>query len=165
MVCFASFKMTPQNFHKISSYFLLIAVWIEEMVDAPIPGGIQDQVGQGPEELDLVGIRWNPCPWQGGWNCVIFSAPSNQTILWEQQIPQSTYSNFSMSLRTLTHGLGALKYIGNDDFDVKEVLQLGEITAQFRHYFLRTALTENTLWNLVLVSRLGQYKINGHEDA
>lgn len=49
-----------------------------------------------------------------------------------------------MSLRTLTQGLGALKYIGNDDFDVKEVLQLGEITAHFKHYFLRTALTENT---------------------
>ena len=54
----------------------------KEVVNVPSPGGILGQAIRFPELTDL-GV--GNCPWQGGWNYIIFEVPSNPScsrILW-----------------------------------------------------------------------------------
>ena len=43
----------------------------------PIPGGVQGQVGWGPEQPGLVNGEVCGPAWQGGWSFMILEVPSN----------------------------------------------------------------------------------------
>ena len=71
---------------------------LREAVDAPSPGGDQDQVGCGPGQPGLgLGGCW-PCLWPGGWNSmvtVVLFNPSHSMSLWSQVSP----GRFRLDLR------------------------------------------------------------------